>query len=339
MKRLVVCCDGTWQNLTNNYPSNVVKLSQYVKRIASDDIPQIVFYGAGIGSEDKKILGGATGLGIDKSIQDAYKFLCLNYVDGDEIYLFGFSRGAYTVRSLAGMIYCSGLLTRQNITRVPQAYDIYRNRSLPPSDPKAIEYRKKYGKNDGKPVDITLLACFDTVGALGIPLLPMFKMFSPILHSRYKFYDTTLNKYIQNALHAMAVDEIREIFDVTPMTKNPDAPNQRLIQKWFPGNHGCVGGGTEQHAPLSNGAFKWMVESIKGLDLGLEFDLDSTKIAPDPTINFTNNPGIYKLVGTKFRDVGNQLGDLHESTVDRLEKREDYRPKNLAQIISQLKLN
>ena len=339
MKRLVVCCDGTWQNLTNLCPTNIVKLSQSVKRIADDGIPQIVFYGAGIGSENKKILGGTTGLGIDQSIQDAYKFLSLNYVDGDEIYLFGFSRGAYTVRSLAGMIYCSGLLSRQYITQVPQAYELYRNRNVKPGDKEADKYRKAYAKNEGKPVNITLLGCFDTVGALGIPVLPLFKMFTPILHSRYKFYDTTLNQYIQNAVHAMAVDEIREIFDVTRMTRNPDAEHQRLIEKWFPGEHGCVGGGTEKHTPLSDGAFKWMVESIKALNLGLEFDLDSIKIAPDPTVDFKNDPGIYKLVGTKLRDVSTQVDDLHESTIERLQKRGDYRPKNLAQTISELKLN
>ncbi|MTJ49533.1 DUF2235 domain-containing protein [Dolichospermum sp. UHCC 0259] len=339
MKRLVVCCDGTWQDLTNVCPTNVVKLSEYVKPIANDGIPQIVFYGSGIGSENQKFLGGITGLGIDQNIQDAYEFLCFNYVDGDEIYLFGFSRGAYTVRSLAGMIYCSGLLSRQNITRVSEAYELYRNRDIKPKDNQAREYRKDYAKNEGKPVNITLLGCFDTVGALGIPVFPLFKMFTPILHSRYKFYDTTLNQYIQNAVHAIAIDEVREIFDVTRMHKNPDANNQQLIEKWFPGDHGCVGGGTKQHTPLSDGALKWMIESIQDLNLGLEFDFNSTSINSDPTIDFTNDPGIYKLVGTKLRDVSNQPHDLHESTIERLQKREDYRPKNLAQIISELNLN
>ena len=339
MKRLVVCCDGTWQNLTNLCPTNIVKLSQSVKRTADNGIPRIVFYGAGIGSENKKILGGTTGLGIDQSIQDAYKFLSLNYVDGDEIYLFGFSRGAYTVRSLAGMIYCAGLLSRQYITEVPKAYGLYRNRNVKPSSETAANYRKDYGKNQGKPVDITLLGCFDTVGALGIPLLPIFKIFAPLLHRRYKFYDPTLNKYVQNALHAMAIDEVREIFDVTRMIKNPDAPNQRLIEKWFPGEHGCVGGGTEEHTPLSDGALQWMIDSIKDLGLGLEFDLKSISIAPDPTIDFKNDPGIYKLVGTKLRDVENRVDDLHESTVERLKKRRDYRSKNLVPIISELELD
>ncbi|MDB9492859.1 DUF2235 domain-containing protein [Dolichospermum circinale CS-534/05] len=339
MKRLVVCCDGTWQNLTNLCPSNIVKLSQSVKRIASDGIPQVVFYGAGIGSENNKILGLTTGLGIDQSIQDAYKFLSLNYVDGDEIYLFGFSRGAYTVRSLAGMIYCSGLLSRQHITEVPTAYELYRNRNVKPSSNEARKYREKYGKNQGKPVDITLLGCFDTVSALGIPLLPIFKMFAPLLHKRYKFYDTTLNKYVQNALHAMAIDEVREIFDVTRMIKNPDAPNQRLIEKWFPGKHGCVGGGTEEYTQLSDGPLKWMIESIKDLGLGLEFDLTSITIESNPTINFKNNVGIYKLAGIKLREVGDDIEELHETSISRLENCLDYRPKNLNKIISKINLN
>lgn len=116
MKRLVICCDGTWQDLKSSYPSNIVKLTQGVKPIASDGTPQILFYDSGIGTENQKLLGGAAGVGIDANIQDGYRFLCLNYVPGDEIYLFGFSRGAYTVRSLAGMIYCSGLLERRYIS-------------------------------------------------------------------------------------------------------------------------------------------------------------------------------------------------------------------------------
>ncbi|MBV8886356.1 MAG: DUF2235 domain-containing protein, partial [Chroococcidiopsidaceae cyanobacterium CP_BM_RX_35] len=107
MKRLVVCCDGTWQALNSPYPTNVVKIAQAVKPITTNNILQTVFYDQGVGTGDEfdKITGGVFGWGIDKVIQDAYRFLSLNYVAGDEIYLFGFSRGAYTVRSLAGLIY------------------------------------------------------------------------------------------------------------------------------------------------------------------------------------------------------------------------------------------
>ena len=340
MKRLVVCCDGTWQNLASPCPSNVVKLSQSVKRTANDGTPQILFYDEGIGTENYKVLGGATGIGIDQNIQDGYRFLCLNYEDGDEIYLFGFSRGAYTVRSLAGMIYCSGLLQRKYINDAPKAYELYRNRNIKPNDKEAANYRKKYGKNEGKPVPITLLGCFDTVGALGIPIIPLFNSLKPLLHRRYTFYDTTLNKYIQNALHAMAIDEIREVFDVTRMTKHPDAKDQVVKEKWFPGNHGCVGGGTEEYRPLSDAALVWMIESIKDLGLGLEFDLSDLLInyKPDYKCKFTNDPGFFKLAGIKFRDVGDLVDDLHEMAIERLKDCADYRPKNLAKIIDQLKL-
>src|SRR4028118_266391 len=252
MKRLVICCDGTWQQLANPYPTNIVKLAQSVKPIASDGVPQIVFYDEGVGTDSNKLLGGATGLGIDRNIEDAYRFLSLNYIAGDEIYLFGFSRGAYTVRSLAGMIYCSGLLSRRYITKASEAYELYRNRGIKPNDEEAKSFRKDYVKDNGERVPITLLGCFDTVGALGIPLVPAFRKFEGQLKARYKFHDTTLNKDVENAVHAVAIDEIREVFDVTLMTKNPDAPNQKLRQVWFPGEHGCIGGGTTAYRGLSD---------------------------------------------------------------------------------------
>ncbi|MBD2612469.1 DUF2235 domain-containing protein [Nostoc punctiforme FACHB-252] len=334
MKRIVVCCDGTWQKLTSPYPSNVVKLAQSVKPVAKDGITQIVFYDEGIGTDAQKVLGGATGLGIDKNIEDAYRFLVLNYYQGDEIYLFGFSRGAYTVRSLAGMIYCSGLLDRPHITKAHEAYELYRKRDIKPKDKEATEYRQTYGER----VPITLVGCFDTVGALGIPIVPLFKMFSTQLHERYRFHDTTLNKLVQNALHAMAIDEIREIFDVTPMKPHPEAENQRVIQKWFPGGHGCVGGGTEEYRGLSDAALKWMIDSIEELELGLDLDpsVIPTGVNPDYECEFQNDPGFFKLAGIKLRDVGEAIEDLHDSTVTRLKTRNDYRPKNLQKIISKI---
>jgi len=334
MKRLVVCCDGTWLQLTSPYPSNVVKLAQSVKPIASDGVSQIVFYDDGIGSENQKVLGGATGLGIDKNIEDGYRFLSLNYVPGDEIYLFGFSRGAYTVRSLAGMIYCSGLLNRPHVTKAHEAYELYRNRGIKPKDKTAVEYRETYGDR----VPITLLGCFDTVSALGIPGVPAFSKLTQQLNTRYRFHDTTLNKCVQNALHAMAIDETREIFDVTPMKKHPDAENQQLIQKWFPGVHGCVGGGKEEHSGLSDAALQWMIDSIGELELGLDLDpsVIPTGINPNYNSDFNHDAGFFKLAGIKLRDVSDALEDIHESAIKRLKSRKDYRPKNLEKIIAKL---
>ncbi|MBO3459695.1 DUF2235 domain-containing protein [Aetokthonos hydrillicola Thurmond2011] len=338
MKRLVVCCDGTWQKLANPCPGNVIKLAQAVKSTGSDGTPQIVFYQEGIGTENEssKIFDGATGEGIDQNIQDCYRFLSLNYVPGDEIYLFGFSRGAYTARSLAGMIYCSGLQNRSHITRAPEAYELYRNRDIKPKDPAAVNYRQQYGDR----VPITLLGCFDTVGALGIPSIPAFKQFTEQLNKRYRFHDTTLNRDIQNALHAVAIDETREVFDVTPMKQNPDAQNQKVIQVWFPGVHGCVGGGTEENRGLSDGALQWMIDSVDHLGLGLELDpsIIPGGLKPDYNCPFKNDPGFFILAGIKLREVSDNIDDLHSSTIKRWKSLKDYRPKNLEKLAAKLNL-
>ena len=139
----------------------------------------------------------------------------------------------------------------------------------------------------------------------------------------------------------MAIDEVREIFDVTRMTKSSHAENQRVIEKWFPGEHGCIGGGTQKHRPLSDAALQWMIESMKDLGLGLEFDLDYLlgDIKTDFQCQFTNDPGFYKLAGIKFRDIGDVIDDLHETAIERLKACQDYRPKNLEKIVSKLNLN
>jgi uncharacterized protein (DUF2235 family) len=137
----------------------------------------------------------------------------------------------------------------------------------------------------------------------------------------------------------VAIDEIREVFDVTPMTKHPDAENQRVIQKWFPGAHGCVGGGTKEHSGLSDAALQWMIDSIGEMKLGLDFDTSviPTGINPNYECDFKNDAGFFKLAGIKFREVSDAIEDLHESTINRLKSRKDYRPKNLQKIISKLK--
>src|SRR5579883_605079 len=172
MKRLVVCCDGTWQQLASPCPSNVIRLAQSVKATASDGTPQIVFYDEGIGTDSQatKLLSGATGLGIDKNIQDCYRFLSLNYEPGDEIYLFGFSRGAYTARSLAGLIRNTGILKPDFIHLVNKAYDLYRDRNeyTAPNSDLMRAFRQNYSYEDI--TRIKFIGVWDTVGALGIPL-------------------------------------------------------------------------------------------------------------------------------------------------------------------------
>ena len=338
MKRLIVCCDGTWQKLSSNYPTNVIKITQGIKPLAEDGTPQIVFYSEGIGTGNKadKLLGGAFGKGIDRHIQDVYRFLCLNYSLGDEIYLYGFSRGAYTVRSLAGLIYCSGLLLRHKIALAPQAYRLYRQRTKPeetsiPHTQEAIDFRQE----NSIEAKITFLGCWDTVGALGIPdglaWLPLDKE----INRQYQFHDTSLSPIIQNARHAVAIDEIKKIFDITPMVKSSRNPAQTLAQVWFPGEHGCVGGGTKKYSGLSDGALQWAIDESKAL--GLEFDESKIQggINPDSTISFNN---IFRhmsiLTGRNLRKV--DFAALHPSVIERWSKVDNYRPENLAEYKAQL---
>lgn len=127
MKRLIICCDGTWDKLSDPYPTNVVKIARAFKDVDDQGVAQLVYYDEGLGTNSIKdrIPGGAFGLGIGRDIRDAYCFLSCNYSQGDEIYLFGFSRGCTTVRCLAQMINDYGIVGRQFIRFIPQIYKHY----------------------------------------------------------------------------------------------------------------------------------------------------------------------------------------------------------------------
>jgi len=329
MKRLVICCDGTWQDLKTDYPTNVVKFVQAVKVRGDDDIVQVVFYDPGVGTAGlkDKWIGGGLGKGIDTNIRECYRFLILNYDPGDEVYLLGFSRGAYTVRSLAGLIYCSGLPRREHIRRIGEAYELYRDPDVKPGSDKAKEFRQAYGGN----IDITLLACWDTVGALGVP---SHWLFNRKINKKYRFHDTILNRKIRHALHAVSIDERRRAFNVTPMDRADDAGGQTLSQIWFAGTHGGVGGGSEANAGLSDIALQWMIDAVRGCGLGLAFETGCVHppLCPDHTISFKSALSLVDriLYGRIVREVTGGFGDLHESVKRRWHDCPDYRPPNLA---------
>lgn len=342
-KRLIVCCDGTWQTLETDYPTNVVKIAQAITPVADDGTLQILFYDAGIGTERwQKIIGGAFGRGIDEKILNAYRFLCFNYCGiKDEIYLFGFSRGAYTVRSLAGLVSYCGLLPRYRMRDTQEAYELYRKRDIESrDDERAKSFRKEHNSEEAK---ITLLACWDTVGALGIPdfidLPKPLKIFdiSDWNNQRYQFHNTTLSQIVQHALHTIALDEHRKVFDVTPMHRNSNAPNQDLKQLWFPGEHGCVGGGTEGHRGLSDGTLRWMIDQIQDWGLGLEFQEDRVQysgkdepekygIHPAPLIPFLEGGVRHFGFEGGFKRKVESFASLHESVKVRWRDKPDYRP-------------
>ncbi|MDX2228240.1 MAG: DUF2235 domain-containing protein [Leptolyngbyaceae cyanobacterium bins.349] len=321
MKRLIVCCDGTWQDLDGNYPTNVVKIAQAIKTIAHDGVPQILYYSEGIGTRSSrldKMFGGAFGWGIDRRIQNAYRFLCCNYEEGDEIYLFGFSRGAYTARSLAGLIYKCGLLKRCHIRKTRNAYELYRNQTISPAQEAAVKFRQQYAVHlptdaPGTQIPMTLLGCWDTVGSLGVPnTFPL----SRLINRKYRFYDTRLNPKVQHALHAVAIDESRSVFNVTHMRGHEDRQNQ-VSEVWFTGTHGCVGGGREKNRGLSDITLQWMMNRMKELGLGLEFVENLNEVVegglqPDPYLPFDRETGLFDWLGTTTRSLVDQKDEDYD---------------------------
>lgn len=311
-KRFVFCFDGTTNTLDTRFSTNVVKLAQSLSPMAKG-VAQLIYYDRGVGSDKgEKIRGGALGYGLDKNLYDAYAFLIFNYSPGDEIYVFGFSRGAYTARSFVGLIYHCGVLRRRDAGQISEAIAFYRSRDAldGPMTDRGLEFRRQksplvcvseadedyrcrtepgYKPGDALQLHINYLGVWDTVGALGIPA---HWRLSRLDRRAYQFHDTTLSDFVKRARHAVAIDERRMTFSPTLWTNttelnlaagadpaSPDAPYQ---QQWFPGDHGSVGGGGDREG-LSDQAFRWIVDGARFAGLHVDSDPSSRiyEIVPD----------------------------------------------------------
>lgn len=327
MRRLVICCDGSWQKLGSKYPTNVVKLAQAVRRRDARGVSQVVFYSEGVGAQDRSRVRGALGLGLDADIIEAYTFLALNYEPGDEVYLFGFSRGAYTVRSLAGFMHCCGLVSRKLMRAIPEAYELYRNRAVKPDSVRARKFRTAHGGR----IPIAVLGCWDTVGALGFPAKLPGAAIDGFFRARYRFHDIRINRGVQHAFQAKAIDEQRAVFEITPMVC-ASRRCQTIEEAWFPGDHGCVGGGHAAKAPLSNRCLHWMVERLSDHGLKLATDLGRVEggVAVDHTVAFDNRVrSWFRLGGTEARPITGDFKNLDLSVRRRWRDCPGYRPDNL----------
>jgi Uncharacterized alpha/beta hydrolase domain (DUF2235) len=335
-KRIIICCDGTWSTPADAIPTNVRRLSQFILPQAPDGTVQSVYCQDGVGTHwYDKWPGGAFGAGIDEKIQEGYRLICEQYAAGDQIYLLGYSRGAYTARSLGGLIDCVGLLAADQTDRIEEAYRIYRIQQDDQRKDKASNFRSRYSTES---VPIALLGCWDTVGALGIPdVLPNI----PIdywVNKPLRFHNTNLSPLIQHALHVASVDEQQKIYSLTPMQVPAGSPTQ-LRQIWFPGDHAGMGKGA-----LADVTLAWMIAAIGETGLGLAFD--ATKVAtlrPDPlagdvpNLFVTRSKGISLLTitGLRVREIPaaptpeNRAQLFHPSVQERWCKRTDYRPKCL----------
>lgn len=312
-KKIVFCADGTWQSPENN--TNVFKIFQSV--LAAPD--QIAFYDDGVGSDGvplEKLAGGAMGVGLFNKIKTGYNTIAKNYKPGDDIFIFGFSRGAYTALSLAGMISVCGLPTGPvDEAFTNKAFEAYRN----PAERESILNSLNSYKITSAP--IKMVGVWDAVGSLGIPAI--FGQIGP----RYSFLDTNLHSNISHTYHAVAIDEWRSQFPPT-LLKAPANAEQTLEQVWFPGAHGNVGGGSSETG-LSDICLNWMIK--KAENLGLRMDPNVTNKFPvglDQALSKFKNSWSILWLWPNLRKV-DENASLSNTVAIRAEHNKSYRPKNI----------
>jgi hypothetical protein len=269
MKRLIVCYDGTWNSPEKNAPpSNVVRMSRMVSPSDHQGVVQSVYYdpGVGTGNTVDRWLGGAFGNGLEQKVKEGYLFLANNYEDGDEIYVFGFSRGAFSARSLVGFIgACGGLLHgEKGLNKLRDAWDYYRQ---PPDKREQFRFHVEIKDLVNKTPMIDCLGVWDTVGALGIPS----GLFNTINRLRYSFHDTRLSRIVKHAFQALAIDEHRAAFQASLWQKPKDSVVGQIVEQvWFPGAHANIGGGYRDTS-ISDLTLRWMMMRAMA-HTGLQFD-------------------------------------------------------------------
>jgi len=290
-----VFIDGTWQTSKQANPTNIYKISTCLadKDANGNDQNSVYFSGVGTNGDEKEaenngrwarfknkvkdklsdIYNGVTGADIEERILDAYEYIAKKYIPGQRINLAGFSRGSYTARSLAGMIYKCGIMDGDiTAERLKEAYSFYKN-SEAPSDDAAKEFRSKNSHEKYPKINLT---CFDTVGALGIPLLKgrflrLLNVFNQ--NKKHQFHDTSLSRIIDYAYHAGAIDEHRDEFDITPFDVSEGATT-KVEEEFFAGTHEGIGGGSEggkydqlSDIPALHAMLKWQENSTTRFDL------------------------------------------------------------------------
>jgi uncharacterized protein (DUF2235 family) len=304
LKRIVVLIDGTWNKEATTGNTNVATLdpgnrvvATFIKAIATDGTSQHVHYHDGVGSEGdffKKVLGGAIGVGLKQIIEECYGFVVDDYAAGDEIYIVGFSRGAYAARALAGLIGASGIQRQADADTFEVAWQHYRVapqvRAQPAtansSDRKAIadydSLTAKQAFHDTRTV--TCVAVWDTVGSYGVPAgFGLAALARYVALIRLGFHDTSFGDHVAVGLHAVGVDEHRRPFVPTFWTiAKGQQPKGNVEQTWFAGAHCNVGGGYPDHG-LSDQALIWMIARVRALT-GLEFNMDAVKAATQPNV-------------------------------------------------------
>jgi uncharacterized protein (DUF2235 family) len=353
-KRIALFLDGTWNTVNDN--TNVWRMKSLCA-IATD---QVCYYSAGVGTQrGERMTGGMFGYGLDQEVIQAYEWLIENFDNGDHVFIFGFSRGAFTARSLSGLISKCGLLKMGAPISLHQLYERYRKgnaahtiRALINIADEKLPIEDRWLKKYSRPIPIWFLGVYDTVGALGVPFGEI-----PVLsRSNYSFLETDLRINNDLAFHALAIDEHREAFAPTLWTKTvvkgadsyPPRTLEQVEQRWFVGAHADVGGGYADGL-LAQIPLRWLMQKAQrhGLVFKDTVDTDGEEARASVHDSFAEMAhGFYrmcKLWRPYHRTIGGApavdgdrttitINETIDSTVfDRWRSDEKYRPPNLVQ--------
>jgi len=338
-KRIIVCCDGTWQDgivvdARWKY-TNVLRLSRAVRH--ADDrvdppIPQVVFYQSGIGSSNNlysQIVDGATGASLGEKVEEAYAFIAQNYHPGDEIFLFGFSRGAYTARTVASFIGEIGILNRIDMDHFADIFVAFqkRGKAEDEDEKKALDAMldpwvrddapgKKRADSGPDGFSIKCVGVFDTVGSVGLP--EELTRHSETMKTLFGFRDKSLGEHIEKAYQALALNERRADFDCAKFeqTEGGRRKKQVLKQCWFTGCHSDIGGGYQEH-DLADLTLTWMAANVGDI---LALNVEYIASLPNPVAPWGELPphnsvvGIFALAKTIQRKIPTETDNVtHES--------------------------
>jgi uncharacterized protein (DUF2235 family) len=354
-KRLAIFLDGTWNSVNSN--TNVWRMRALCAQKGTDGTPQLVYYEVGVNG----FMGGVFGKGLDENIRQAYEWLIENYNDGDEIFIFGFSRGAFTARSLAGLVAIEGILKGGSPIGVTELFDRYKKgdeesiwklKAMEASgDTSKLTVQEKWLLKYTHAVDVKVVGVWDTVGSVGVAAgnIP------GISRSTFDYHQTGLRIHILNNYHALAIDEHRNDFAPTLWDvhhpKDPNAvtaqarPLSGVEQRWFVGAHANVGGGYQSDV-LAQAPLRWMMKKAEshGLSFKSEVDLDGDALRAviadsrkswGPVYGIISPP-LYRTIGQEpdVREDGSHINvneTIDASVFQRWRADATYRPANLVE--------